>query len=692
MKRKNKLPKYWLGTAKPLSMGYQQNRGVGDSIVNTDYGESILPEVNAMRKNQIPNALGKFASASQYPMQALQNLKTTIYPGGVQLGSKLLSAGAEGIIGSGMNVAAANLPGTGVQWVQPSLQNTLAMASAPTGTVAQTTAKTALNTAGKVAGALGTAYGAYNVYNDIANAGQHRSAGQMLETRGQDTISTEYGNQYKQYRGIDAGAELGYAKQNRIGKQLGLAVDLMGLGASVGSIIPGLGTLFGAGLGAAAGLLGGGVASLLGFGDTEDETKEQLALATDQTARQNRQARAVAEDADMKSQFANRAANGKRPVWTPAGLVGKKATARVSNGEVIGNFQNGLVTRVPGQKNNKDTKLANLKDGDFVISNKYGLSDYAAATGDYAGALNLQEILMNGMRNSKGYKCGKLPKFAGGTWDTVFSMIPHGLSLASNIAQYNRAKAADTYAPDTYVDNAEGSKAVNELANLRYDARPYYTEALRGLNQANWNGRRQVALGAGGRAILQNANFNQYLNNLAKINAQENEANAGYRTTYANALANLGARNQQLRMQSAAQKHQWMQQANAARENWMAQYLKNIDTNLLNMASEYMRWGQYNDARAMQNKMLGLYEQQVDNDTYRTRRDMANLGNNTSTPITRQNKIEAPSMIARPSDDYGYIGSITNLLNGIQTPYTLQQNYKNWYNPQWGGIVSHKVR
>lgn len=603
MKRKNKLPKYWLGTAKPLSMGYQQNRGVGDTLTSTTTGQSIQPEVNAIRRSQVPNAISKFASASQYPLQMLQNM--TAY------GTSAAAANAANNIGRSIlqNSASSNIK---------SLQNL-----GQNLTKVTPNSQVLLNTAGKVAGSLGTAYGAYNIYNDIANEDEHRSAGQMLGTRGVDTITTAEGNTYKQYGAIDAGAERAYERQQRTGKQVGLALDAAGLGASIGGFFGPLGM----GIGAAGGLLVGGIADLLGFGNNEDEVQEAIDLATAQTARQNRQARAVAEDADMKSQFANRAANGKRPVWTPAGLVGKKATARVSNGEVIGNFQNGLVTRVPGQKNNKDTKLANLKDNDFVISNKYGLSDYAAATGDYAGALNLQEILMNGMRNSKGYKCGKLPKFAAGTWDTVFSMIPHGLSLASNIAQYNRAKAADTYAPDTYVDNAEGVKAVNELANLRYDARPYYTEALRGLNQANWDGRRQVALGAGGRAILQNANFNQYLNNLAKINAQENEANTGYRTAYANALANLGARNQQLRMQSAAQRHQWMQQANAARENWMAQYRKNIDTNLLNMASEYMRWGQYNDARAMQNKMLGLYEQQVANDTYRAYKDTAGLGN-----------------------------------------------------------------
>jgi len=65
-------------------------------------------------------------------------------------------------------------------------------------------------------------------------------------------------------------------------------------------------------------------------------------------------------------------------VWSPYGLVDAKATAWVSNGEVIGNLKDGYAVRVPGRKNNKDTKLAALSDGDFVLSNKYGISDYAA--------------------------------------------------------------------------------------------------------------------------------------------------------------------------------------------------------------------------------------------------------------------------------------------------------------------------
>ena len=117
------------------------------------------------------------------------------------------------------------------------------------------------------------------------------------------------------------------------------------------------------------------------------------------------------------------AAYGKRPVYSAFGPVSRKATARVSNGELIGNFEDGYVSRVPGTPNNKDTKLAALRPSDFVISNKFGLSDYAATTGDIEGALNMQDILMKQYKNK--YKNGKLPGFKLGLGDYALSTIPH---------------------------------------------------------------------------------------------------------------------------------------------------------------------------------------------------------------------------------------------------------------------------
>lgn len=627
MKQKKKLPRYWLGTRKPTGLGYQPNRGIGDTTFNTQKGISVQPEANAMRQNQLPNALGKLSSAAQYPMQMLQNMKsipltssitipTTIASSIPQISASIPSSGISFAATSDLARQAAATTGgrltlgTAQQVGQKAVQETGKQIVTNEGT------KHVLNAAGKVAGALGTAWGLYNVGSDIAHAGDTISQGQIANSAATNTITTAGGNTYTERGGLDTQGIMDYEHQMSTAKKVGLTTDAVGLGASagglVGSIVPGVGTVLGTGIGAGLGLLAGGVASLLGFGDNEEEVEQMMRDQEDVFAMQNRQSRAGALDKDTKAEFYNRAADGKRPVWTPAGLIGKKATARVSNGEVVGNFEEGIATRIPGQKNNKDTKLAALKDGDFVISNKYGLSDYAAATGDYAGALNLQEMLM-GMRNSKGYKCGKLPGFKFG-WDSALSMLPHVISFVTNQSQYNRAKNADTYAPDTYVDNAEGSKAVNELAQLGYDATPYYREAQRGLNQVNWDARRQVGLGMGGRAIAQNANFNAYLNSLAKINTAENEANTGYRTAYANALAQLGARNQEARINSNIHKHGWQQQANAAKENWMAQYLKNRDTSFLNGVAEWLKQGQYKDSLAAQNRMLNIYERQADLD------------------------------------------------------------------------------
>ena len=70
------------------------------------------------------------------------------------------------------------------------------LSDAATNTMGQTGTKQVLNAAGKVAGALGTLYGAYNIGSDIANAGSHRSVGDMLNTRTKTTITGENGNSY----------------------------------------------------------------------------------------------------------------------------------------------------------------------------------------------------------------------------------------------------------------------------------------------------------------------------------------------------------------------------------------------------------------------------------------------------------------------------------------------------------------
>lgn len=625
MKRNNKkkLPRYWLGTRKPTTLGYQPNKGIGDSLTSTNPGISVRPDVQAMRQNFVPSMIGRTGSSFQFPMQMAQTF-TKAAPAGVGGAAAAAanplftttSAGAVNGINTGSNLAASLYEHGAGKIVQ---QGT-------------TKAAGALSTAGTALGAIGTAYGLYNVGTDIANAGDHRTVGNMRDTLTTNTYTTAGGNTYTEKTGLDTSGELEYENQNRKAKQMGLTLDSVGLGASVGGLVGGtalagsVGGPLGMALGAGLGLVAGGLASLFGFGDNEDEIKEQMQILGDETARVNRQSRSKALDQDVKSAFYSgeaSAALGKRPVWTPAGLANRKATARVSSGELIGNFQDGTVTRVAGEKNNKDTKLAALKNSDFVISNKFGLSDYAAQTGDYEGALNMQDILM------KNYKNGKMPRYWGGKLgDYLMTGLPRLAEMALVQKNINADKTADVYAPDTYVDDAEGRKAVNILASQKFDERPYLYDATKQLNMANWAARRMAGVGLGGRAMLERMNFADYLNSIAKIHTTKNEMDVKNSQVYANALAALGAKNQQARMASRVNKHNWLQQAYGARFGALRSDMAQLGNLIATGAKDLYGVSKDQSANAYRDRMEKMLDRQLSNDKNKILVDAQNAAAN----------------------------------------------------------------
>lgn len=707
---KKKLPRFALGTRHPMYMGYQRNQGIGAANVTTTKGEDLQPEVDAMRANQIPNAFNGLQQNSVMPMQMLQDTKQisatsnllqkppvtmqtirnsisnplTYYNklnsfNPVQTNaawssfanSPNLSFATKGV-GSAANSLSPAMSASGsLQYTLPSLTtssnlastgfaglgetnpatffgNTSELAGGAGQSAGTTAGKQVLGAAGKVAGVLGAAYSGSKVVNDILHAGDIRSIGQMRNTRDINTVTTAGGNTYKEYGAANASAEREYERQSALGKKIGLTTDAMGLGASIG----GLAGPIGMGIGAAAGLVLGGAASLLGFGDNEEDVQHNLDVLAEETSRTNRQNKSIAESQDVKDAFYNRAENGKQPVWTPAGLANGKATALVSNGELIGNFEDGYVSRVPGKKNNKDTVAAALKGSDFVISNKYGLSDYAAATGDYTGALNMQNMLLNH------YCKGKMPKYAFGTLgDYALTTLPHFGAFMTHLANRRRISEAPTETNDTFVQDSLGADALDQLGSFRFNELPYVRDAQRGLNQANWDVRRNVGLGIGGRAIAANANFRQYLDALQKIHTTANEQNNQLRANYANAKMQYGANEQARRMQALQQMHQWRQQANAAKENMMATEGNNILMSTLDAAKDFLSMKQYKQAFGIQNKMLGLYQQQanLDQDKYNALID--NLGKSSAIPQQSASTWTPPLWLQRSYIPTGF-GSI----------------------------------
>ena len=611
MKRsKKKLPKFYLGTRKPTSLGYQPNYGIGTGQFTSVKGEDITPETRAMQQNIVPGALSKLTQHSSPALQMLQN----------SVGS------AASAIGSSVARSAAKRAGKAVAQFLPDVlpgsasgANAASSAGNAAGSASSGAASGAVGAAGTALGILGSAYGLTDIGFQIANAGSHRTAADMRNTLTTNTYTTAGGNQYTEKGGVDIGAELAYERANTAAKQTNLIASSAGTGASIGGVIgtvvPGIGNIIGT---VGGGLIGGaigGIASLLGFGDNEEDMLAEAKLTNDVSSMGNRQNRSEKESLDVYNSFYGKgsdgtvgAAYGKRPVYSAFGPISKKATARVSNGELIGNFEDGYVSRVPGTPNNKDTKLAALRPSDFVISNKFGLSDYAATTGDIEGALNMQDILMKQYKNK--YKNGKLPGFKLGLGDYALATLPHFGQFLDSIQQYNTDRNAQVVVPDINADYSGAKQIASQMIGDQESVRPYLDQSFRDYKQALWNMQRNPGLGLGGRLLGSTSLFKSKLAQDAKTRLAVEEANRAQRNTGRQILANVNSHEVDVNNQNAWNRHQAWQQANAARDLAMRTDRKNMLDAIGGGFADVFKTTQYDRAQDYKERLMKLYENQ----------------------------------------------------------------------------------
>lgn len=244
-------------------------------------------------------------------------------------------------------------------------------------------------------------------------------------------------------------------------------------------------------------------------------------------------------EGDQTQQTLYSAANGKESY--SAGGPTSGYNARVSNGEIIANKFTGEMFRVPGIPNNKDGKLAFIRPSDTIISNKYGLSDYVAQTGDLEGGEAMQGTIMKAL-GKRGYKNGKLPGFDNGYLSNI---LGHGLPMLSELAQYRSIKNQDIEHNDTNVKNPYEQQALYTLGQQQEN--PYaiipelYNEYAKGMYAISNAG----GLGGGQRTLARLTAMNNLMNQSAKLQQATQAANIGHRQTYANALLTAGAQSAQ---------------------------------------------------------------------------------------------------------------------------------------------------
>jgi hypothetical protein len=108
----------------------------------------------------------------------------------------------------------------------------------------------------------------------------------MANTLTTNTYTSDRGNSYKELAGFNRDAELAYERANRTSKNVGNIVNGIGTGAALGSVI---GNLPGAIIGGAGGLLYGLGSMLFGFGDNEEEVRQNAINTENYMAMFNRQ-------------------------------------------------------------------------------------------------------------------------------------------------------------------------------------------------------------------------------------------------------------------------------------------------------------------------------------------------------------------------------------------------------------------
>ena len=690
---------------KPIDLGYQPGRGIGSAKFQTEQNVSLEPETQAIRKSALPNALGYVTQQTPYITESLKlqnqaqqaavpqnqsfqqfsnniadrakntfnqsvtNVGSSIYnttgsattnawqgvpyPLPQQTQSYLYNGWGNALGGAGSSTLSnTGSFSAGIKNIASGAKSAMkAAVQDVSGQLAKESAKRAgTSTLGTAMSAVGTALGAYTMANQIADFGSHRSASDMMANVGRAQNTTEYGNQYTTYNGVNAGQELAYEKANARSKQLGFGMNAIGTGASIGSFFGPLGT----GIGAIGGLLLGGLGSLFGWGDNSEEIERITRLTNDNIAMYNREQESVARSKDVAAEFNDRqsvgsAAGGKNAygpmdakkgddINTPKMLFDVNAennisvgipTSKLMPGETVFNKENiENWGRVPG-KGNKDNVYSAVRPGDstVVLTNKGGISKLGAAVLKSNAPENLklwqlnelekkQAALQeseNNQNNMRNYKCGKLPGYWKGT-DYLMSAIPHLAALGSSWNQYNRAKYADMPDYPTIVDSDANTEALNILGRRRFNPEPILNMLNDQHRHALYELHRTPGLTAGGQAIAM-ANQNIKTSRAkAEALAQADEINNRYTADYANAMSNYGKWLSEMMTNNNYARAAFKQQQNAAKEGWMAQYQKNGLTALADLASDVMGVRQFNRSEDYQDKMLKLYGQQVDND------------------------------------------------------------------------------
>lgn len=464
----------------------------------------------------------------------------------------------------------------------------------------------------KIGGALLSTAGAVG---DVVDAHQYNKSVDQLLNEGGNRGATAAGQGYTWQNDPEYQRELAEVRKSNTSNILKAAGSGAAAGAAVGSIIPGIGTPIGGVVGGALGAIGG----LFGGASRSRKARERLrqaeinAMVRNDFNRDDALTRAIREQnaREIGNPFAAtyKYANGKTPIFGPPGYANGYYNSKVSSGETIGNLEEGWAYRIPGKPNNKDTRRAFLRENDFVLTNKDGISALANLTGDYVGALNLQN-----MRNS--YKNGKLPRFSEGVIKPWTNIVPHVFGGLTSMYQYFDAKNQDIHRVNTNRQNEYRQPAFELLASLKGNQYPTLGQ-LRAVEARTKNAiDSSGGLGADqkllARIAQQGITQNQWANALAEGQRYDNTL----KSSLADAWLKYGESAANRTSSTAQYDNEYYAKAHAAIDKKMWDGIMNFNKNFQSFAKNEVD-------RQRLNATFNLYQQQQALDMDKYKNDLA---------------------------------------------------------------------
>lgn len=377
-RKQSRLPRYDIAV-KRTNTGAQ---GFTYNPVETSLtqGVDISGDIASQKSNILPNAVQNIVSAATLPSTLTKAFSSM---GLKELGKNSATPGTSTAANAAGNVATSAASDAAVN----------AAASAGKGAATSAPGLSGLTTAAGAANVAAALYGTYDMLNGIFGMeGNTRSSQDMIDTASKQTVYRN-GVAYDKLGGVNSGLEGQYVKTQNTSDTIKNAISGAGagmatagaIGATAGSVVPGIGTAIGAGVGA----LIGGLGSLFGASKRRKKMRENLNKASLSIENTNRQNEAVAASQGLRNQFyqnhygyggylnadrgfnpsysTEKRLNGEtRVVWTPEGKRIDEQGSWVGKGESLLDYTTGKASVVKQGKVGVDNQPSSAKEGDTI--------------------------------------------------------------------------------------------------------------------------------------------------------------------------------------------------------------------------------------------------------------------------------------------------------------------------------------